>query len=510
MNHSLTLKIDNSAVEERDFFELVSSGSVPEIASNLSSILSKAKNSVCAILSDISATYVNMLAGMKYSRYILVPDVNNKALAPLKGKAIVREMKWSGFDIFIIDDDCAVVVSGKNGSIIKDRGSVANLMAHFRRWFWNEADFELINEVSGVDNGVFDVPQVESDGKVVTDCDGSVSVLTQRCDASSFEGKYHQILDDKVLYFRKIPDVSILKVRGKDSFYVPDLWISFCEVDGDSYVLNYNPASYPTMPEKGSSKLIGIHVDKLEYGTKYKYRQKEAYSKLIEKALKDSNGKDITVLPSVTENVSMTMPLKDYLFFKELESKNPEMLEDRIRSKNPNLLVTNKRACSLEFQINVEIQKHSPKAVKDSIYQEYDNMPRNLSQKKSEIVKLANEEKMEKLSSKVNQIQIPGTIADVAEYNRFVTELNKYIDEFNSRGGEIDESLAEVSSSKKTAKVKTIVKLKESEAKPLPRYGTLYRNGGAYEYVLIDENKVSEAEKEAEVRGWKTISYHLE
>lgn len=49
MNHSLTLKIDNSAVEERDFFELVSSGSVPEIASNLSSILSKAKNSVCAV-----------------------------------------------------------------------------------------------------------------------------------------------------------------------------------------------------------------------------------------------------------------------------------------------------------------------------------------------------------------------------------------------------------------------------------------------------------------------------
>ncbi len=509
MNHTLTLKIDNSAVEERDFFELMSTGSVPDIAPVLNSMLSKANNSVCVVLSDVSATYVNMLAGMKCSRYILVSDVNNKALAPLKNKAIVRETKWSGFSIFIIDNKSAVVVSGNNGVVIEDSGSVAKLMAHFRKWFWNGADFELIDVVSGVDSGVFDAPLVESDGKVVTDCDESISVITQRCDASSFDGKYHQILDDKVLYFSKIPEISILKVHGKDSFYAPDLWVSFCEVAGDKYVLNYNPASYPTMPEKGSSKLIGIRVDSLEVGTIYKYRQKAAYSKLVGKSLKDSNGKDIMVLPSVTENVSVTMLLKDYLFFKDLESKNPEMLEDRIRSKNPDLLVTNKRACGLEFQINVDIQKHSQKAVKDSIYQVYDSMPGNLSRKKKELVQQANNEKMDKLIAKVNKIQIPDNITVIAEYNSLVTTLNELIDEFNSRGGEIDESLAEVSSSKKAAKVKTIDKLKESEAKPLPRYGILYKNGGTYEYVLTDEKNLSDAEIEAEERGWKTITYHL-
>ncbi len=510
MNHILTLKIDNSAVEERDFFELVSSGSVPEIASVLNSMPSKAKNMVCAVLSDISETYVNMLAGMNVSRYILVPDVNDKALAPLKDKAIVREMKWSGFSIFIVDGEYAVIVSGNGGVTVEDRGSVAKLMAHFRRWFWNKTDFELIDTVSGVDDGVFDVPFVESDGNVVTDCDESISILTQKCDASTFEGRYHQILDDKVLYFHRIPETSILKVRGKDSFYVPDLWVPFCEVAGDRYILNYNPASYPTMPERGSDRLIGIRVGDLKVGTKYRYRQKDTYSELVGKTLKDSNGKDMAVLPSATENVSMTLLLKDYLFFKELESKNPEMLEDRIRSRNPNLLATSRRACSLEFRINVDIQKHSPKAVKDPIYQIYEDMPKNLSQKKGELVKLADEAEMEKLSGKVGRIQIPVSIADVAEYNRLVKELNRYIDEFNGRGGAIDESLAGVLSTKKAAKVKTVDMLEGSEAGPLPRHGILYRNDGTYEYVLTDETKLSEAEEEAEERGWKPITYHLE
>ena len=510
MTRTISLRIDNSTAEERDFFELMSSEPVPEIALALNEKLSNAKNTVCAVLSDVLPAYTNAMAGAKCGKYLIVSDIHNNALAPLKGKAIVRETRWSGFNIFIADSECAIITSGGCGTIIEDKGSVAKLLAHFRKWFWNETDFELIDIVSGVDSGVFDVPPVESDGKVATDSDNGISIITQRCDSASFEGKYHQILDDKALYFHTIPEMSILKTRGKDSFYVPELWIQFCEVAGDKYILNYNPASYPTMPEKGSSKLMGIRIGSLEMGAKYKYRQKESYAKLVGKKLKDSKGKDIAVLPYATKNASITLPLKDYLFFKKLESENIQMLEERIRSRNPDLLVTSDRACSIEFIIGIDIQKHSPKAVKDPIYQEYSNMPRNLSQKRDEIAKLADKEKMDELSARIKGIQMLDSIADVAAYNGLVRILNDCIDEFNSRGGEIDESLAEVSSSKKAAKIKTISRLKESEAKPLPRFGTLYKNGAAYEYVLDDEKYVPEAEKEADERGWNNITYYLE
>ena len=510
MNRTLYLKIDNSDAEERNFFELVSSEPVPEIDPALNSKLKNAKSMVCAVLSDVLPACVNALTGAECSRYLLVSDINDKTLAPLKDKAIIRETKWSGFNIFIADNECAVITSGHCGTVIEDKKTVSKLLAHFRKWFWNETDFELIDTISGVDNGVFDVPPVESSDNVDTDSDGVVSVITQRCDSASFEGRYHQILDDKVLYFRTIPEMSILKNRGKDAFYVPDLWIPFCEIDGDRYILNYNPASYPAMPERGSSKLMGIRVGSLNIGTIYKYRQKEFYSRLVEKKLKDSNGEDVTVLPSATKKASIDLLLKDYLFFKKLESENIQMMEERIRSRNPDLLVTGGRACSVEFIIDVEIRKHSPKAVKDPIYREYSNMPDNLSKKRDEIAMRADEEKMDVLSSRVREIQIPDSITDAAEYNRIVRNLNECIEEFNGRGGEIDESLAEVSSSRKPAKAKTISRLKESGAEPLPRYGTLYKNGAAYEYVLNDEKSVPEAEKEAGERGWNNITFYLE
>jgi hypothetical protein len=510
MNRTISLRIDNSTAEERDFFELISSEPIPEIASALNTKLSNAKDTVCAVLSDVLPSYVNALARAKCSKYLIVSDIRNNALAPLKSKAIVRETRWSGFNIFIADGECAIIASGGCGIVIEDKDLVAKLLAHFRKWFWNETDFELIDAVSGVDSGVFDVLPVESDGKVATDSDNGISIITQSCDSVSFEGRYHQIFDDKALYFRTIPEISILKIRKKDSFYVPDLWIQFCEVAGDKYILNYNPASYPTMSEKGSSKLMGIRIGNLEMGAKYKYCQKESYAKLVGKKLKDSKGNDIEVLPYAKKNASITLLLKDYLFFKKLESENAQMLEERIRSRNPDLLVTSDRACSIEFIIGIDIQKHSPKAVKDPIYQEYSNMLRNLSQKRDEVAKLADKEKMDELSARIKGIQLPNSIADVAVYNGLVKFLNECIDEFNSRGGEIDEFLAEVSSSKKAAKIKTISRLKESEAKPLPRYGTLYKNGTACEYVLTDEKYVPEAEKEADERGWNNIAYYLE
>ena len=510
MNHTLALNIDNSSVEERDFFELIASEPVPDVSSTLDTLFRNAKKMMCVVLSDLSPFIVNSLSGLKCSRYILVPDINSKALNPLKNKTIIRQMKWSGFNIFIADDVLAVITSNGCGTLVEDKETVKILSAHFRRWFWNDSDFELIDSVFGVDNGVFDIPPVPSEKKVVSDSDEIISILTQKCDSVSFEGKYHRILDDKNLYFSKIPDLSVLKANRKESFFVPQLWTHFCEVDGDKYILNYNPAAYPTMPEKGSSKLLGIRVDALDIGATYRYRQKELYSKLVGKTLKDSKGNDILILSSASEEVSLTLSLKDFVFFKKLESENNQMLEDRLRSRNPNMLVSSKRACILNFNISVDILKHNPKFNKDPIYQEYSNMPKNLLQKRDEIIKLANGEKLDKLSDKVKAIQIPDSFSEVAAYNSLVNELNKYVDEFNSRGGEIDESLAEVSSTKGSSKVKIIEKLKESNVKPLPRFGTLYRNGASYEYVLSDEKMLSDAEKEAEERGWKTITYHLE
>lgn len=267
------------------------------------------------------------------------------------------------------------------------------------------------------------------------------------------------------------------------------------------------------MQERHTGRLFAVKCPKsIAFGQTYNFVKHKARAELIGVKAIDTVGNSVEIIKTAAEERSIAV---DVSMAKEYAKMSTEALEARLQARQAGLLDSEKRACSVTFNITVELLKRKMKS-KASIYGKYESLNKEISNKARDIAIYAEAAKLIDLQAEILfDAEITGNLSTIVALKNAVAKVNTFVEKYATlvaKNSKVDDSLAEVKGGNKKKPAIPTTLPKFNVALPimdLPKFGTLYQDGSKYEYMLQKEEDFDAAR--AEMTGKiSDITYHLE
>lgn len=482
----------------RNIFIAKCKDSVYNCYKDLSHDIVNAENKVCLVLeSGMNDKIAEILYNIKARTYVIVPSINESKYTKLKASIIAREVDNIKGNYAIIDGNIMYIFDENlNGYCIKNT-SIDVVQQLFLKEFWENGQEEFIYSKVPCADVTFDIPPIYGDSNVLIDesfdSKTAVDEVLSDCALYAFTGKVKEVSDGQKIIIKDSKSNSdyLTTTNNENILLAPYLPISMV-VDnktGSQYLFNFDIAKYNELPEKGKGRLFAVKASDVNMGAIYKFYKHKTFDELVDKDVLDINGNVIQVLNSIEESRNIDADMR---MSREYSKMDSETLEAILEKKNPSLLNTDVKACTIGFEITIEDKKKTMNK-KAHVYDEYANANNTLKAKYLEL-----EEFIKKHGIKCKEFDKyeVAEVKTIDAYNNIITELNNIIDVINNH-----DALSEVMTSKKKGKV-VISKINPIKiSMNYPTNGLLYENSGKYEYVLTSEDKLDFAIQEMDNNG---------
>jgi hypothetical protein len=308
------------------------------------------------------------------------------------------------------------------------------------------------------------------------------------------------------------------KTNNDNIVYAPTLPFSFVRRGEDIFALNFDAEKYAILPEREKGRLFAVKCqNKINIGSTYRFVKHKTRRELLGIEALDSDGKKLEITKDEAEEREISVDLNQAQEYLKMPK---EILEERLQTKYPNILNSDKKVCEVTFNITVDITKHKLQK-RANIYTAYEEFNKAINQKTNELKNATESAKLNDLQAK---FRVPAdNLSTVKECHDVLQLVNSWVDEYAKTVSDklsIDNNLAEVKGSDKNKKLAlpTITKISPNlPLMDLPKFGMLYQDGNRYEYVIKVkdgkevEHNLDAAQKEMAVAGInENLTYHLE
>ncbi len=386
--------------------------------------------------------------------YVLTKDLQQKerALERLKDNCIVREVPHISGNYLLCDKTAAFFFDGEmNGYAVKNEEIVQKLHDFFIYQFWKESTQEFIQEVTDVAEQTFDVVPVNGDENVIIDRSALEAPPYRKCleNADSFvtPGNFpHQLKHTKsssTLYLDKDAWESakdgLLKEQERTIILADGLSIPMCKSKESWYILNSN---FDDDDNVGRLFAVRMEGEPVFVNTR-KFYPTFSYGQAVGKSLSFAKDfKDVEILGSDEEERSVSYDLKRFKEIVRMEEADREAFFD-----NLHLLLSDKLAAKVTFNVTMTVKKLSKGAKEASVYEEYKSFIAEVEErrKKTEQEKISVEESQKESEDKLKTVtqELEAFQAKEREYERDCQKKEGLEDKINALKEQIQQAKQE-------------------------------------------------------------------
>lgn len=518
---------DYSTVQERNLFIENKVIGLSQIKAIVLAAVSNANVKVCAVLElGITDLLMQILLSNAIARkYIVVPQIKEDKYKQIAGKAIIREVPTVKGNYLIVDENQLFMFDSQlNGMSVADTKAVSVVQQIFMHEFWGaEAKFEYIDKKELSAEKTFDIPPVYGNDVVLIDFSQSDNtkvdeLLAMGNTAIGFTDKVHemQISSSIVLKNIALNKTFLERTNNNEIVYAPSLPLSFIQRGKEFFVCNFDIEQYLSrkIQERHTGRLFAVKCPNgIAFGQTYNFVKHKARAELVGVNALDITGNAVEIMKTAAEERSI---IADVSMAKEYAKMSAEALEARLQTRQAGLLDSDKKVCSVTFNITVELLKRKMKN-KASIYGKYESLNKEISTKARDISINAEAAKLPDLQAEILfNAEIMGNLSTIIALQSAVAKINGWVEKYATlvaKNSKVDDSLAEVKGGKKKKPAIPTTLSKLTVALPtmdLPKFGTLYQDGSKYEYTVQKEEDFDAARAEMTAAKISDITYHLE
>ncbi len=464
------------------------------VADGFRSAISQAKEKICIVLEKgLLDEITKMLNYSQARKYILVPTIEESKLSRISGNMIVREVDSIKGNYAIIDEKELYIFDNMLfGVNITNAKAVKTLHQLFLKEFWINGQAEFISKKVNFAEITFDVPPIYGNDDFLLDesfedkteiqklIDNAVTVGCVGKAFSSYAGSI--ILKDA-----KLNKNYLETTTNEDIYLAPDMPLSIVNSENGNYVLNFNPADYYKLPEKGKGRLFAVKCSDYEFGTVYKFFKHKTVEELLNVEVLSVDGEDLHIEKSTEVNRDIDADLR---LAREYENMDSKTLEARLEKKYPDIFDVKGYYSEVQFNIKINVLQRTYNK-RAQIYSDYINVESDIAKKLKEIESSKVKTKLGIVQTYINKLP---KIDTVKAYNEVVENINRVIELINHNSYDTEEeALSEVTGNAKKKQV-NIQTLSERKIRwDLPKNGVLYQDGDRFEYVLSNQTNLDAA-----------------
>ena len=355
--------------------------------------------------------------------YIITKDLQNKeiALGRLKNKCIIREVPHISGNFLLCDTTKAFFFDDKlHGYSVEKQSKVQKLRDLFIYEFWYNSTKELVDSITDRAEQTFDVAPVMENEDILIDCSALENKPYPDClDKSNtfvLSKKYtpwiEQQLDKKknlTLYLDKevwnSQKENLMKKDGCNLIYTENNAIPLCKYGENWFLLNNN--FHENMDNTG--RLFAVKMEQEpSFSDLYRFHPVFSYGDAVGKSMfYGQTLEPVEITEEDIEERSISYGLKEFKKIVKMKEEERVASFDKIH-----LLLSDKLASKIEFQIKMTIKKLSKGATPAPIYKEYEKFSKEFDAAKKEIIlkldeytlkKTAEEKKLNDLQEKIKE-----------------------------------------------------------------------------------------------------------
>ena len=386
--------------------------------------------------------------------YIITKDLQNKeiALGMLKNNCIIREVPHISGNFLLCDTTKAFFFDDKlHGYSVEKPSKVQKLRDLFIYEFWYNSTKELVDSITDRAEQTFDVAPVMGNEDILIDCSALENKPYPDClDKSNtfvLSKKYtpwiEQQLDKKknlTLYLDKevwnSQKENLMKKDGCNLIYTENNAIPLCKYGENWFLLNNN--FHENMDNTG--RLFAVKMEQEpSFSDQYRFHPVFSYGDAVGKSM--FSGKTLEPVEITEEDIeerSISYSLKEFKKIVKMKEEERVAYFDKIH-----LLLSDKLASKIEFQIKMTIKKLSKGATPAPIYHEYEVFLKDFAAVQKEITS-----KLDDCKSKKNKFEkdLDTLKNQIADFNQKRDENEAIKQHIQSLGKKIKELEAQISS----------------------------------------------------------------